>query len=173
MEKVKFWSSPRISPDERRPLMSETQSGYFTTQPPSISGTEGEVDDDSSSNDFPSGYDAHYAMLPSISDQKLSQHREMLLFCGTIVFFVAAFALLLTSTLLVTTSRRRLRAEVDAGVIVGVVASLSFAALGFTIMLSRFSRLGWLHISCVAASFLATSVVSGLLLVVVMGNARL
>jgi hypothetical protein len=39
--------------------------------------------------------------------------------------------------LLVATGKHKLRVEVDAGVIVGVVSSLFFATLGFCTMLYR------------------------------------
>jgi hypothetical protein len=173
MEKIKGWLSPRGTTDERRPLTSDTQTGYFTRHSNAFHGTDTDIDDDASSSDFPIGYKAHYATLPSISEQKLLRHREYLLFYGTVASFVAAFLLLIIATILVFTGRHHLRIEVDAGVIVGVVASLFFATLGFAIMIYRWERLGLLHISCVTASFLADCVLSGLLLILVMGNTRL
>jgi hypothetical protein len=173
IEKFKTWLSPPGSTDERRPLTSESHGGYFTTHTNSFNVIETDVDDDASSSDFPIGYNAHYATFPSISDQKLMRHREKLLFRGTVASFVAAFLLLFIASLLVFTGRHHLRIEVDAGVIVGVVASLFFATLGFTIMLYRWRRLGLLHILCGTASFLADCVLSGLLLVLVMGNTKL
>jgi hypothetical protein len=173
MEKVKAWLSPQRIPDERRPLTSDRQAGYFQTHTNSFFGTETDIEDDASSSDFPIGYEAHYATFPSISDQKLMRHRENLLFYGTVASFVAAFLLLIIATILVFTGRRHLRAEVDAGVIVGVVASLFFATLGFAVMIYRWERLGLLHILCVMTSFLADCVLSGLLLILVMGNTKL
>lgn len=173
MEKVKAWLSPHGTPDERRPLTSERPGGYFTTHSNSFFGTETDVDDDASSSDFPTGYDAHYAKFPSISDQRLVRNRENLLFYGTVASFFAAFLLLSIATILVFTGRHHLRVEVDAGVIVGVVASLFFATLGFAVMIYRWERLGLLHILCVATSFLADCVLSGLLLIFVMGNTKL
>jgi hypothetical protein len=173
IEKVKSWLSPPGTADERRPLTMEGHGGYFATRTGSFNGTETDIEDDASSSDFPISCGAHYATFPSVTDQKLIRNHEKLLFYGTMASFVAAFLLLFIATLLVFTGRHHLRIEVDAGVIVGVVASLFFAALGFTIMIYRWDRLGLLHILCVTASFLADCVLSGLLLVLVMGNTKL
>jgi hypothetical protein len=172
-EKIRSWLSPHTTPQERRPLLSNRPSGYFSARPNSAVDTEIGSDDDISSNEFPPGYEAHYATFPSVSDQKLTQNRERLLFRGTLASFFAAFLLLFVAALLVVTGRHRLRVEVDAGLIIGVVASLFFATLGFTTMLCRWARLGVLHITCVTASFLTVCVLSGFLLVFVMGNTSL
>jgi hypothetical protein len=168
MEKIKSWFSPTSSPGERRPLVGNG-AGYFTEQ------TETDVDDEAyaSSSDFPAGYTAHYATFPSVSDQKLSQRREQLLFQGTVGSFAAAVILLLVSGVLVATGKHKLRIEVDAGVIVGVVASLFFATLGFGTMLYRQERLSWLHRVCVGVTFVAVCVLNGMLLVLVAGNTGL
>jgi hypothetical protein len=172
IEKIKGWLSPHSTTEERRPLTSDAQNGYFTRHSNSFHGTETDVEEDASSSDFPIGYEAHYATFPSISDQKLVRHRENLLFYGTVASFVAAFLLLIVATILVFTGRHHLRVEVDAGVIVGVVASIFFATLGFAVMIYRWERLRLLHILCVTASFLADCVLSGLLLILVMGNTK-
>jgi len=169
MEKVKAWLSPHGALDERRPLIPDRRGGYSTTHTNSF-GTE---TDDASSSDFPSGYNTHYAKFPSTSDQRLMRHHENLLFYGTVVSFVAAFLLLSIAAVLFFTGRHHLRVEVDAGVIIGVVASLFFATLGFTVMIYRWERLRLMHILCVAASFLADCILSGLLLIFVMGNTKL
>lgn len=173
IEKVKAWWSPHSTPDERRPLTSNGAGGYFTSHSSSFHETETDLEDDASFSDFPTGYDADYATFPSTSEQKLIRHHENLLLYGTVASFVAAFLLLIIATLLVFTGRHHLRVEVDAGVIVGVVASLFFSTLGFAVMTYRWERLGLLHILCVTASFLADCVLSGLLLILVMGNTKL
>jgi hypothetical protein len=172
MEKVKAWLSPHGAADERRPLIPDRQRGYSATHTNSFR-TETDVEDDASSSDFPSGYNTHYAKFPSISDQKLVRHHENLLFYGTLASFVAAFLLLLIAAVLIFTGRHHLRVEVDAGAIVGVVASLFFATLGFAGMIYRWERLRLMHILCVTASFVADCVLSGLLLVFVMGNTKI
>ena len=170
LEKIRGWLGQHDSGGERRPLFSDRQDMYFSP-PPDETGTD--VDDDASLSDFPSGYEPYYATFPSVSDQKLAKNRERLLFRGTIASFMAAFLLLFIAALLAVTGRHRLRVEVDAGVIVGIVASLLFATLGFTAMLCRRTPLGILHVTCVSASFLTICILSGFLLVLVMGNTRL
>ena len=173
MEKVKGWLSPHGTPNERRPLTSDTQSGYFTTHQNSFQAQK-----------QMSKMKPHLAtslsatthtmprFLPSVT-RSLCDTDENLLFYGTVVSFVSAFLLLLIATILVFTGRHHLRVEVDAGAIVGIVASLFFATLGFVVMIYRWERLALLHILCVTASFLADCVLSGLLLIVVMGNTKL
>jgi hypothetical protein len=169
IEKVISLMTPQSNAGERRPLMQDRNIGYLGTKnPPTI--READFDDDTSSSDFPGGYMAHYAALPSVEDQRLSRNREKLLIGATIGSLAAALLLIFAAGLLVTTGRHRLRAEVDAGVIVGIVSGLLFATLGFTIMVYRWSRIGWLHKICVTMSFLTTSVLSGVLLVLIMGN---
>jgi len=164
MEQVRAWLNPSSSGGERRPLLGTSSS--FTEQ------TETDVDD-ASSSDFPSGYAAHYATFPSINDQKFSRSRERLLFHSTIASFAAALVLVLVAGLLVATGRHKLRVEVDAGAIVGVVSSLFFATLGFGTMLYRTERLSWLHRICVICTFVGLCVLNGLLLVIVVGNTGL
>lgn len=173
VETVKRWLSPTNSPGERRPLLANGNgngSGYFGDALPTDTDAE---DGYASSSDFPTGYAAHYATFPSVSDQKLSRYREGLLFQATIGSFAAALALLMIAGILVATGRHRLRIEVDAGVIVGVVASLFFATLGFGTMLYRKEPLGWLHRICVGVTFVAICVLNGMLLVLVAGNTGL
>jgi hypothetical protein len=170
LEKIRGWLGKHYTYEERRPLFSGRQDGYFSVQPDET-GTD--VDDDTSLSDFPSGYEPYYATFPSISDQKMAKNRERLLFRGTIASFIAAFLLLFIAALLAITGRHHLQIEVDAGVIVGIVASLFFATIGFTAMLCRRTPLGLLHIMCVSASFLATCILNGFLLVLIMGNTRL
>jgi hypothetical protein len=167
LESLKAWLSPSSSPGEQRPLLGN--AGYFTEQ------TETDLEDETyaSSNDFPSGYATHYATFPSIKDQKFSRYREKLLFRATIVSFVAAFVLFLIASLLVTTGKHKLRVEVDAGAVVGVVSSLFFAALGLGTMLYRGEILGWLHRMCVLLTFVTVCVLNGILLVIIVGNSGL
>jgi heme/copper-type cytochrome/quinol oxidase subunit 4 len=171
MEKIKEWLSPSTSPSEQtRPLLGNGNgngnTGYFTDQ------NETDIDDEAyaSSSDFPSGYAAHYAAFPSIRDQKFSQGRERLLFHATIACFVASAILFLIASLLMATGKHKLRVEVDVGAIIGVVSSLFFATLGLGMMLYRAEDLGWLHKSCVMATFTAICLLNGMLLVLVVGN---
>ncbi|TVY88260.1 Uncharacterized protein LAWI1_G006324, partial [Lachnellula willkommii] len=170
MEKVKAWLSPAQSPAERRPLLGS--GGYFPQQHNPLD-TDLEDDAYASSSDFPSGYVAHYATFPSVSDQKYIRYREKVLFRTCLGGFGAAFVLLLVAGLLVATGRRRLRVEVDCGVVTGVVASVFFALMGFACMLARTETLGWLHRACVVVTLATICMLNGMLLVLVAGNTGL
>lgn len=170
--RMKGWLVPQARTGERRPLLLSRESsggGYFNSIPSSTLGTDTDFDD-ASSNDFPAGYEAHYASFPSVADQKLAATREALLFHSTIGSFFASFVLLLIAGILIATGRHRLRVEVDAGVTVGVVAALFFSTLGLSIMLCRWQRCGWLQRGFVGLSFTGVCIISGMLLVLVMGN---
>lgn len=171
VDSVKKWFSPYGSPEERQPINVNRGVSYFTDTP----GNETDADDEAyaSSSDFPSGYAAHYASFPSVQDQKAVRHQEALLFRTTVLSFAASLVLLAIASLLVATGRHRLRVEVDAGVIVGMVSSLFFATLGFGTMLYRKDNLGWLHKSAVTLFFAGICIFNGILLVVVAGNTAL
>ncbi|TVY35065.1 Uncharacterized protein LOCC1_G007193 [Lachnellula occidentalis] len=173
MEKVKAWLSPAPSPAERRPLIGNGGGGYFAQQHNNPVDTDAEDDAYESSSDFPSGYVAHYATFPSVSEQKYMRYRENVLFRTCLGTFGAAFVLLLVAGLLVATGRRRLRVEVDCGVVTGVVASVFFAIMGFACMLARTETLGWLHRTCVVVTLATICMLNGMLLVLVAGNTLL
>jgi hypothetical protein len=144
---AKFKSLVKKTP-ERQPLLpSQNNSqispsaGYFTNH---SNHTETSIEsvDDSSSTDFPTGYETHYATFPSISDQKLSMYQEMLLFRTSIACFITSIILLLITSILMATGRHKLRVEVDAGVIVGTVSSLAFSTAGAGAMYYRRNK-GW------------------------------
>ncbi|KAH8596353.1 hypothetical protein B0O99DRAFT_651574 [Bisporella sp. PMI_857] len=180
IEKVKKWMSPQSSPDEQRPLLADESGG---TRPSSNSGyfgipgsqSETDVDDDAyaSSNEFPSGYATHYSTFPSVQDQKFSRYREMLLFRGTLASFIAAIVLLLIASILISTGKHKLRVEVDAGAIVGIVTSLFFATLGLGMMLYRTELVGWVQRISVVSTFTVVCIINGVLLVLVVGNSDL
>ncbi|KAF4616219.1 hypothetical protein G7Y89_g15186 [Cudoniella acicularis] len=130
VDKMRQWFHPTRLPGERRPLIANGQ--YFGDNH-SIMDTDVDADDEAyaSSSDLPEGYVTHYATFPSVSDQKLSRLHENILFRSCLGCFGAALILLLIACLLIATGRRKLRVEVDAGVITGVVASLFFAIMGF------------------------------------------
>jgi hypothetical protein len=167
MDKLKGWLSPESSPGERRPLL--TNESYFNEQQ-SVADTD--IDDEAyaSSNEFPAGYATHYATFPSIHDQKFSRQREQLLFHIMLGCFFASIVLLSIAGTLVATGKKKLRVEVDAAVLVGVLASLFFATLGIGTMLYRQERLSWLHRGLVGMTFVGVCVLNGILLVLVAGN---
>jgi hypothetical protein len=164
--KVKAWLSPAERSDERRPLLGDDNcnTGYEQTE------TDNDDDDTyASSDEFPSGYAIHYATFPSVHDQKLSREREQLIFRAQNASLVASTLLMSISGILVATGKLRLRIEVDAGVITGVVSSLFFAVLGFSSILYHAEQLGWLYrtcyicifaVVCVANVFIGTSIVT-------------
>ena len=161
MERVKAWLGPATSPDKRRSLLKD--GSYFTRQSNTI---EIDVDGDNfvSSSDSLGGYRTHYATFPSTSDQVLSQYRERPLFRGAIGSFVAALLFLLVASILVFVGRRRLRIEIDAGVIAGIIASLFSATVGFGCILYRKERLGWLYRISVGVIYVVVCVLNGMLL---------
>jgi heme/copper-type cytochrome/quinol oxidase subunit 4 len=167
MEKVKEWFSPTSSTRERQRLL--TNESYFSEQQSAV---ETDVDDEAyaSSNEFPAGYATHYATFPSIRDQKFSRQREQLLFQTMLGCFFASIVLLAVAGTLVATGKKKLRAEVDAAVLVGVLASLFFVTLGIGAMLYRQQRLSWFHRAFVGLAFIGVCTLNGIVLVLVVGN---
>ncbi|KAF5018534.1 hypothetical protein F66182_9468 [Fusarium sp. NRRL 66182] len=154
---------------ERKALLDANRSPH---QYSSITSNSNESDEEAgyaSSDGFPtSGYAAHYA-FPSVGQQQAHLYREKTLFWGTVSSFAVSFLLLIAGTL-ISTGRHKLRAEVDAGVTVGVVASLfsSCSALGMT--LYRNDQLSLPHILAVWITFVASCILNGMLLILVVGN---
>ena len=167
IEKVKGWLSPGTSPKERRPLL--TSEGYFNEQQ---NGVDTDIEDEAyaSSSEFPRGYKTHYATFPSISEQKFSRQREELLFHIMLGCFFASIVLLAIAGTLVATGKRKLRVEVDAAVLVGVLASLFFGTLAIGTMLYRQQRLSWVHRGLVGLTFFGVCFLNGVILVLVAGN---
>ncbi|KAH8821051.1 hypothetical protein F5884DRAFT_816691 [Xylogone sp. PMI_703] len=173
IEKIKSWfgsSERHFGSDDRQPLALDR-----TYHPEMSSVAETDIDDDAyaSSNDFPTGYVAHYATFPSINEQRFLRTREQLYTRATIASLAAAVILLSVSTILVSTGRRHLRAEVDAGALVGVISSLFFATMGLGAMLARTRPSTWAHRAVVCFSFVAICIWNGVLLVFIAGNSGL
>ncbi|KAI6363421.1 hypothetical protein MCOR25_005913 [Pyricularia grisea] len=127
--------------------------------------------DQISDDEFPRGYEARFAALPSINEQRIARYRERVLFWGSVGANVAALVLLGVASLLIMTGKHRLRVEVDAGVIVGVMASLAAAcaALGMTLARNQ-DTISWINYLAVYLTFTVICVLNGMLLVLVMGN---
>lgn len=173
VESIKAWLSPPSTPRERRPLLGNENGSYFDSHQSII---DTDVEDEayaSSSNEFPTGYATHYATFPSVSDQKFSRHREKMLFQTMFLSYSAALVMLLIAGILVATGRRKLRVEVDAGVLVGVLASLFFALTGLATTLYRRENLSWLHRLCSWFTFTSVCVLDGMLIYIVMGKTGL
>ncbi|KAI5462536.1 SPX domain-containing protein [Mariannaea sp. PMI_226] len=123
-----------------------------------------------SSDGFPTmGYATHYA-LPSVNHQLATRYRENVFFWGTIGCFSASFILLIIAGVLISTGKHRLRAEVDAGVTVGVVASLFSACSALGMTMYRRDPLPLTYRLMVWASFIASCLLNGMLLILVAGN---
>ncbi|KAH6842542.1 SPX domain-containing protein [Chaetomium sp. MPI-CAGE-AT-0009] len=130
----------------------------------------------SSSDDhmmFPSGYSAHYAALPSIEDQRVLRYRERVLRWGTWACYGTAFVLMGIAAVLIVAGRQKMRLEVDAGVILGIMASLGLACGGLCMTSSRTDKLGLVGRMAVWSAFVLVCVADGVLLVLLMGNARI
>lgn len=166
--RVKAWLSPKSSPEERQPLITNVTAndGYFSEQRSMID-TEDDDGAYASSSDFPAGYATHYATFPSVADQKLSKTKEKLLFNTMLGSFGASLLFLLIAGILVATGRNKLRVEVDAGAMTGVIASLLFNMTAIGAVLGRQEDIGWIHRSLVAFTFISICIFNGMLLVMV------
>ncbi|KAL6856506.1 SPX domain-containing protein [Trichoderma novae-zelandiae] len=175
LEKAKEWlGKPRSS--ERQPLTSSLSSGDSCSQGyGSTTAVHTDSDEDeeayASSDGFPAqGYAAHYA-LPSVNSQLLHCYRERVLFWGTIGCFGVAFLFFGIAAILISTGRHKLRVEVDAGATVGAMVSLFCACSGLGMTLYREDRLSLSYRLVVWATFIATCLLNGMLLILVLGNA--
>lgn len=169
---VRSWFSHSASPNERRPLLPSRDSYFerFTENSPPE--TDAEDAAYASSNEFPSGYAAHYATLPSVNEQKFSRHREMLLFRAMIGAYAGSLMLIVITGILFATGRRKLMAEVDAGAVAGCIASLCFALAGIMASLYRKETMGLMHTICVWVAFVGLFLLNLMLLYLVMTNIR-
>ncbi|KAK0615029.1 SPX domain-containing protein [Bombardia bombarda] len=151
---------------------------------------------------FPAGYKAHYAAttsphsitLPSIEQQRMAAYREHMLFWATWACFAVSFVLMGIATILIMTGRHKLRLEVDAGMLLGIVASLGCACAGLGMSLARQDHTqlhhhahgqqqqqpqhtaggrggGWANQLAVWITFATACVLNGMLLVLMVGNA--
>ncbi|KAK1724677.1 hypothetical protein CaCOL14_005477 [Colletotrichum acutatum] len=166
---AKTWFSRRQTPEVQGLLGSEP----FLQSYGGISPLGTDTDDEYASSDgMPTnGYATHYATLPSINEQQVRRYRERVLFWATIGCFGVSFLLLLVASILISTGRHKLRAEVDAGVTVGVVASLFSACLALGMSLYRHDDLGIWQRVAVYSSFFTACMLNGMLLILVVGNA--
>lgn len=155
--------------------------GACSVGPSTAAGYSGDEEDLDLASDgdteFPHGYDVRFAALPSINDQRIPRYRDRMLFWGTVGANAAALVLLSVAALLIVTGKHKLRAEVDAGVIVGVMASLGCACAALGMTLTREGPagqgVGLLNTLVVYASFIGICVLNGALLVLVVGNTSL
>ncbi|CAN8105797.1 unnamed protein product [Discula destructiva] len=128
----------------------------------------------SSSEEMPTtGYEAHYASLPSINDQRISAYKDRVMFMATGGLFAMSFLLLGIATVLIFTGRHKLRVEVDAGATVGAVVSIGCACTGLALTMARWESLSGANRAVVAMTFATVCVLNGMLLVLIMGNTAL
>lgn len=168
-EKAKNWLKARQpTHDEFRPLLSPT--GSFSQDYASTAVDSEEEACSSSSESYPQhGYTALYA-LPSINEQKIQRYREKVLMWTTLGCFASSFALLGLDGVLFLTGRHKLRVEVDAGVTIGAMISLFCAGSGLGMTLYRRDALPLLYTVTVWSAFIASCILNGMLLVLVLGN---
>ncbi|KAH7376129.1 hypothetical protein B0T11DRAFT_17104 [Plectosphaerella cucumerina] len=171
------WFSSRDRTDDdtaHRPLLSseDTARGApYGGISPFNNDTDEDIEYASSEENLPfSGFAGYYA-LPSVNEQRVERYREEVLSWSTIGAFAASFVLLAVASILLATGRHRLRVEVDAGVTVGVVASLFCACVGLGAMMLRTGTMSIMYQAAVWTTFVASCVFNGMLLILVVGNA--
>ncbi|KAK4229339.1 SPX domain-containing protein [Podospora fimiseda] len=184
------------SVNSARPYRSDSPS-YFMIPPggqdrtsalsSSLANTETDVEDESyrpsrrgsntgyasSLEEFPAGYRSHYAALPSINDQRMTQYRDKMLFRGTWACYAVACVLMGICAVLISTGRHKKRLEVDAGVTLGIMTSLGLACAAICMTGSRVEKMSWLARLATWGMFAGVCAVNGVLLVLVVGNGAL
>ncbi|POR38637.1 Uncharacterized protein TPAR_01156, partial [Tolypocladium paradoxum] len=165
LDKAKQWFGQRRGREEQPLLSAEnTSQGYSSTA------VDSEEEGYASSDGYPfHGYAAHYA-LPSINEQKVARYREKVLLWATVGCFVASFVLQGIAGILISAGKRKLRVEVDAGVTVGVVVSLFCACTALGMTLYRRDPLTVTYRLMIWSTFVASCLLNGMLLVLVLGN---
>ncbi|KAJ8120405.1 hypothetical protein ONZ43_g2877 [Nemania bipapillata] len=177
---------PATSPSETQSLLGSRHSrtAALSTDYFSIRGRHdleaGTEDEYLSSDEGESHHARNLGFFPSYSystssaaDLKIARYQDKLITRSIIVAFLVAFVLLGISSLLVTTGRRHLRLEVDAGATLGSVASLFCACMGLGAMFYRHSPAGYLYSIVVWGAFVAVCALNGILLMVVAGSSGL
>lgn len=161
--------NPSSTSEERRSLLDDPHGDHDYSTTHSTSDTD--VEDAAACVDS-RDYSSNYHHYPSFGEHQMNSYHERVLLQGMIGCFLASTVLLLVATILVATGKHRLRAEVDIGVVVGVIASLFFGTLGIATTMYRKDRLTWLHRCLVWLAFSAICIWDGMLLVFVVGNTR-
>ena len=157
-EKVAFW--PRPAQKSQNPQNEALLNGNLT---PSAE------DSDLSDEEISPGLlippaRRQYSTFPTYHQSPAIRARETLLFRSCLTSFGASFILLLVAVILETSGRRKAEATVDAGVVIGVAASLVFAIMAVGSMVGRNDTLGWVHRAVVLLIFACVVVCSGALL---------
>ena len=157
-DKVSSWlKNPAPSgPSEREPLINSFPS-------PSIDDSD-VSDDDTSPMHSSRNIDRRYSTFPSRLQSAAARARETFLFRSCLASFTASIILLLVAAILETTGRRKAEFTVDAGVIIGIAASLVFAIVAVGCMIGRKDDVGWVHRAIVFLFFACVVLGSGMLL---------
>ena len=157
-QKVAFWRRP--SPGSRNRQSEPLLNGNHT---PSVEDSD-PSDEETSPGLLKPPARRHYSTFPIHHQSPAIRARETLLFRSCLTSFGASFVLLLVAVILETSGRRKAEATVDAGVIIGVAASLVFAIMAVGSMMGRKDTLGWIHRAVVLLVFACVVVCSGALL---------
>lgn len=168
LEKAKQWFKMRRPSNEHRPLLSPKHGSSLGCASTVV---DSEEEGYFTSDGYPQfGYATHHA-LPSIGEQEVQRYRDKVLVWATLGCLVFSFALLGIDSVLILTGKHKLRVEVDAGVTVGTMISLFCAGSGLGMMLYRRGPLSLSFKVMVWSAFIASCILNGMLLVLVLGNA--
>ncbi|POS83841.1 hypothetical protein EPUL_005585 [Erysiphe pulchra] len=168
VDKVREWLTPVPSSGEQRSLLHKDDKLYDQE---STIGTEGILEDYASSSDMQNGYSTFYnTTILNINKQTLDSKHDSFLIHTIIGCYAASLTLLLIVWLLFTTGKKKLRKEVDAGVAIGVIASLLFAITGLSLVHLRRQKLSQTHRYCASITFILTLLVNSIILIRVIGN---
>lgn len=199
VEKARTWlgrGHAQVAPGpEHGPLLTGGTYGYGSAQASyrssipddSSSATDTEAEDGPSRgprSHTPGWRRASYptsdaaAPLPTVDDQRVvarywTRYRARVLSRATLGAFAVSFVFLGLTGVLIATGRNKMRAEVDAGVAVGAMASLACACAALSMNVTRANAQGWGRALAVWGAFATVCVLNGVLLVLVVGRAGL
>lgn len=160
--KFKEWLIPSHSKTERQNLLENESDIYGEQQ----SVVDTEVGDDGNVQpNYSAGSFINYATFPNTGRSKIRTQRENLAFYTIIGCFAASFILFVVAELLASTGKKKLRTEVDTGVILGVFSSLLFATMGFCLSHCHYENVSWTHKLAITAIFALCCILNGFLLI--------
>ncbi|KAG8168487.1 hypothetical protein KVR01_001236 [Diaporthe batatas] len=157
-------------------LQSEGSDSHTAVATDGEDGSDADLEADigyASSEEFPAGYETHWATLPSVNDQRMAMYKDRVMFMLTSGLFAMSFLLLGISTVLMLTGRHKLRVEVDAGVTIGSVVSLGCACTALALTMARWDSLSIGNKAVISVTFATVCVLNGMLLILVMGSSAL
>lgn len=157
--KVKEWLVPMPFTGEQKDLLGCDNNS--SERPSDIYNEDDQVH--IASSDLSKGYSTFNNRAFNTGNEKAKSHQDFWL-RGFISFHVASLTLLLISWLLASSEMKKPRIGIDAGVTVGVLASLLFATIGFFLMYFRHERLSWTQRCYTCTAYFLTVLLNGLLL---------